>query len=785
MTLIGRLIGNCWSGRGPWLVLLLALTAACSGETERIEPDARYTGVADSLVAFIEHEMDDKSLPAVSIALVDDQQTVWARGFGYEDAARTRPATAATVYRVGSVSKLFTDLALMQQVERGEVDLDAPVQRYLPEFRPHNQFGDSITLRQLTSHRAGLMREPPVGHYFDPTEPDLEATVASLSGEPLVYPPGSRTKYSNAGIAVVGYVLERTRGTPFADHLTRSVLEPLGMSSSSFEPDPELMDRVPTAYMWTYDHRLFEAPTFPLGMAPAGSMYAPVTDLAAFMSAIFAGGEGVGGRVVEAATIDTMLTPQFGAGGFGIGFALGELDGNRIARHGGAIYGFATELAFLPDDRLGVVVTTTMDGANAVTSRIATYALELMLAAREEAPLPGAERSTPPTEARVAAVTGRYSGEGQAIEIEERGDTLYGWFHRPGKRLRLRALGEELVADGRLAWGPRLRTTSEGLRVGDRVLRAVPAARPDPAPDRYRDVIGEYGWDHNVLYIGEAGGRLHALIEWFYDYPLEEAGPDSAAFPRWGLYDGEWVVFHRDGSGRATAVEAAGIRFDRRAPGPTGAAPFTIEPVRPIDELRSEALAASPPAAEGEADPDLVELSSLDETLRHDIRFASADNLLQTRLYDEPKAMLRRPAAEALVRAHQALEPHGYGLLIHDAYHPWYVTKILHDAVPDEFARFMADPSRGSGHERGAAVDVTLYDLETGEPVEMPSGYFELSPRAHPDYPGTTALARWHRDLLRRSMEDQGFSIDRWKWWHFDYGDWVDDPVLNRALDEL
>ncbi len=108
---------------------------------------------------------------ASSIALVDGAQVVWSRGFGVENAATGTPATANAVYRVGSVSKLFTDIGIMQLVERGALDLDAPVQRYLPSFRPKNSGTTPITLRQLMSHYAGLVREPPVGHHFDDPVP--------------------------------------------------------------------------------------------------------------------------------------------------------------------------------------------------------------------------------------------------------------------------------------------------------------------------------------------------------------------------------------------------------------------------------------------------------------------------------------------------------------------------------------------------------------------------------------------------------------------------------------
>ena len=127
--------------------------------------------MVERLTNFIRHEMADKGLPALSIALVDDQETVWAQGFGYADPEDSIPATARTVYRVGSVSKLFTDIAIMQLVERGQLDLDAPITAYLPDLRPASPFRAMPTLRQLMSHRGGLVREPPVGNYFDDSSP--------------------------------------------------------------------------------------------------------------------------------------------------------------------------------------------------------------------------------------------------------------------------------------------------------------------------------------------------------------------------------------------------------------------------------------------------------------------------------------------------------------------------------------------------------------------------------------------------------------------------------------
>src|SRR5690606_18570364 len=163
-----------------------------------------------------------------------------------------------------SVSKLFTDIAAMQLVERGELDLDAPVTEVLADFRPDNPFGGEITLRQLMAHRAGLVREPAVGNYFELDGPGLAATVASLSGSTLVYAPDARTKYSNAGIAVVGRTIEQRSGQPFGAHVRASLLEPLGMRDSAFAPPDS--PRLAKARMWTVDGRGFEAPPFALGM---------------------------------------------------------------------------------------------------------------------------------------------------------------------------------------------------------------------------------------------------------------------------------------------------------------------------------------------------------------------------------------------------------------------------------------------------------------------------------------------------------------------------------------
>jgi D-alanyl-D-alanine dipeptidase len=220
----------------------------------------------------------------------------------------------------------------------------------------------------------------------------------------------------------------------------------------------------------------------------------------------------------------------------------------------------------------------------------------------------------------------------------------------------------------------------------------------------------------------------------------------------------------------------------------TPAAPkvFRITPVRPVAELRAEALQATPPAEPGPFRASaLVEIVTLDSSIKLDIRYAGTDNFLSTPLYEQARAFLQRPAAEALVRVSRALRSQGYGLLIHDAYRPWYITKIFWDATPPEKHDFVANPADGSRHNRGCAVDLSLYRLSDGQAVDMPSVYDEMSERAYPTYAGGTDAQRRMRDFLRAAMEKEGFTVYPFEWWHFDYKDWKRYGIQNVRFQEI
>ena len=183
--------------------------------------------------------------------------------------------------------------------------------------------------------------------------------------------------------------------------------------------------------------------------------------------------------------------------------------------------------------------------------------------------------------------------------------------------------------------------------------------------------------------------------------------------------------------------------------------------------------------------PDLVELVKLDSTVKRDIRYATSNNFMKRRMYAQARAFLQRSAAEALVRAHRKLSNQGYGILVFDGYRPWSVTKKFWDETPREKHKFVADPKKGSKHNRGCAVDCSLYDLKTGKEIEMPSPYDDFTEKAAADYTGGTEEQMRTRNILRRALEAEGFTVNPDEWWHFDYKDWRMYRVLNVPFEKL
>ncbi|WP_454760803.1 M15 family metallopeptidase [Caulobacter segnis] len=286
--------------------------------------------------------------------------------------------------------------------------------------------------------------------------------------------------------------------------------------------------------------------------------------------------------------------------------------------------------------------------------------------------------------------------------------------------------------------------------------------------------IGQYGDKAAPFTVFEKDGALHIDGEGFSSARLTPvsggryaiAGGGELALEKGAVrLNGKTLAFHDFGLETRDRIHKA-VRAD---------------PVL----LRKLALAATPPVETDRLPSDLVDVTTIDPGIKLDIWYATPDNFMGIPLYEKPAAYMQRPAAEALGRIHKALAAKGFGLLIHDAYRPWYVTWMFWDATPPEDHVFVADPSQGSRHNRGCAVDLTLYDLKTGKAVEMPGRYDEFSTRSYADFVGGTTAQRARRLVLRQAMEAEGFTVYPEEWWHFDFNDYRRYPIGTKTFTEL
>jgi CubicO group peptidase (beta-lactamase class C family) len=552
---------------------------SCSSVQVAAPRDVDYSAVISELRSFIALEMDRLELPCLGIALVDGSRIVWEEGFGWQDAAAGIRATERTVFRIGSISKLFTATAVMQLQEEGLLDIRTPIVRYAPEAVFQNPFNprSPITLRHLLTHTAGILRESAVGGYFDPSSPGIERTVRSFFGTELIYPVGRRTSYSNLGPTIAGYIIEKTVGIPVPEYVRRRILEPAGMTSSSFLADTDAVRKnLATAFMVGFGGRLFQAPVFDLGTIPAGNLSATAGDLARFMICLFRDGEGVSGRILSKETLRQMFRVQFPANafnpnGFGIGYYVNRFAGRRAVSHDGAVYGFASAFTALPDEKLGVVVLNDVDCANGFNSKVVEKALRLMLNAKVAAGLPPLPQPADLNGRSLDEYAGKYtfSDREDRVSVEQGGLDLM----HLGSPCLLRPLGgDRFIADGRMSYGGVYEFIRDsagrvaGLKLHGslRLYKKVPDYRPSEAvPGDLERFCGEYGWPYNIMKVYGQDGNLACLVEWFFEYPLERTGDSTFVLPGYSLYAGEKMEFIKDADGRITAVRLGDVLFPR------------------------------------------------------------------------------------------------------------------------------------------------------------------------------------------------------------------------------
>ena len=464
----------------------------------------------------------------------------------------------------------------MQLVEQGKLDLDAPIESYGPHFKLIVPFENAppITLRQLLCHRSGMIRESPVGGYFDFKEPGLAETVASIRSCVLVNPPNTKTRYSNVGPSIAGQIVATVAGVDFARYQQEHILLPMGMASSSFVRDGIPRPRLAKSSMQVADGRggfaEREAPVFDLGTIPAGNLFTTAEDLARFVSMLAAGGTAHGKQIVSKATLGQMWTPQLihDETGFGLGFMVGKVNNHKAISHNGAVYGFSASLILLPEPRIGAVFLCNEDLVNGNVGRLANLALALMLEAKLGEP------ATPPpapitlSAAALAPFAGEYESASTWAEFGVKDGRLMGKIG--GHAVHLIPIEPaRFLADGRVADRSPVsfERDTAGIAIsfvtsaGQKFSRVASAADAEPCP-LWKSYIGSYGPCFIPFVVSLRHGHLYAMTENFCDYRLTPVNRNVFAFPA-GLYADEYLVFLTDVDGKVRGVNLANMTLPR------------------------------------------------------------------------------------------------------------------------------------------------------------------------------------------------------------------------------
>src|SRR5918992_2612192 len=264
--------------------------------------DPEIRAVLAELEADIEKARVAKKIAGLSVAIVYDQEVLLSKGFGYADLDKKVPADSTTVYRIGSITKVFTALMLMQLRDAGKLSLDDPIEKYLPEFKIKSRFPDArpATFRQVAAHYSGLPREPPMAHEYQFTEkfPPVEEQLKSLKDVEMMIPAMSMFSYSNLGYNIMGLALARVAKQPYTQYVDQHILKPLGMNQSGFALTESMKRHFAVGYRAASPDGTFEKSTYPeYGMA-SGMLYSSVDDMTRFMSLFFREGPAGGKQVL-------------------------------------------------------------------------------------------------------------------------------------------------------------------------------------------------------------------------------------------------------------------------------------------------------------------------------------------------------------------------------------------------------------------------------------------------------------------------------------------------------
>jgi CubicO group peptidase (beta-lactamase class C family) len=427
-------------------------------------PLGDYTQAIDYADRRVRSAMRDLDLPSVSVALIDDQAVVWHESYGVADLATGESATPDTIYKIGSITKVFIGLEIMRLAEEGLIDLDAPLESYMPGILPPERWpaASDITLRSILAHRSGIPRNDTLpGFYWDAAPDVLEAQVQTLAEMEQALPPGSRYKYSNLSYNVLGRLVEVARGLsvpgpgamcilPYYAH--SELFAPLGMNSTALASSMLVWGRpeenpVATGY-FVEDGTHKPHVQYDIIELGSGSAISNLADMERFAHFILAGGVNTDGeRIIDAATLNSMFEPQYardrdpqanGLAWFTDDVQLSE----RVVFHDGTNQGFSAMFAFAPASKVAVVLLSNSLAFEDEQKFVAFELLGLLIQTKTGVRPPEVERRPEvavPVET-LGRYTGTYSVNGDTMTVSLNGDRLDASYD--GRTVRLRPVAE-------------------------------------------------------------------------------------------------------------------------------------------------------------------------------------------------------------------------------------------------------------------------------------------------------------------------------------------------------
>ena len=389
-------------------IILASMPASLAGQEQ--QPDF------SQLESVIREELKETNTPGATVAIVQGDRVIYVKAFGTSNVETNSPMTPDMLFRIGSTTKMFTATALVTLAEKGKLKLDEAIGKHIEGLNPKIA---ALTAHQLLTHTSGMIDDAPM--YGDHDDSALGRTIRSWKNDQLFTEPGKIISYSNPGYWLAGFVVESVSKKPFADHMSESIFNPLGMTSSTFRPT------VAMTYPLAQGHNASSksAPTVIRPFAdnsaswPAGSMFTNVLDLSRFIIAFMNGGKLEGKQVLSPSVIATLSTPQVSIPSdpnakYGYGLMVSNYRGVRVVEHGGSRSGYGSVIKMVPEHRFAVIVLGNRTGV--ALNKTAGKAMELMLPLK---PMEGdkPKRELPMNASEMANCVGKYRQRDVSFEI--------------------------------------------------------------------------------------------------------------------------------------------------------------------------------------------------------------------------------------------------------------------------------------------------------------------------------------------------------------------------------